>query len=194
MVPARSEYSRRTRETSVEVNLSLYGSGDIQVDTGLGSLDHMLHLCGFWAGFDLGVTARGDLHVDSHHTVEDTGLGLGRALKEALGEAEGLARVGWAKVPMDEALVEAVVDLSGRPYLVYREEVLPAMVLGEEKDVWREFFKSVVNQARINLHLCFAYGDNGHHLLEAAFKAFGQALGSAAAQTGRGVKSTKGTL
>lgn len=194
MVPGRSEYSRETGETRVSVSLKLYGSGKAHIDTGLGCLDHMLHLCAFWGGFDLDLTARGDLHVDAHHTVEDCGLSLGRALYEAVGDKRGLARVGWAKVPMDEALVEVVLDLSGRPFLVYKEEVLPPQIFGQEKDIWREFFKSLADQARMNLHIRFDYGENGHHLIEAACKALGLGLGRAVQGQGDNVPSTKGKL
>jgi imidazoleglycerol-phosphate dehydratase len=154
----------------------------------------MLHLFAFWAGFDLDMTATGDLHVDAHHTVEDCGLCLGRALYEATGDKQGLARIGWAKVPMDEALAEAVLDLSGRPYLVYRETVLPAVIFGMEKDIWREFFKSLADQARMNLHIDLAYGENGHHLIEAACKGLGLALGQAVQLRGDTLPSTKGAL
>jgi imidazoleglycerol-phosphate dehydratase len=194
MVPGTSEYSRETRETRVVVSLNIYGSGEAQIETGLGFLDHMLHLFAFWAGFDLELTARGDLQVDAHHTVEDCGLCLGRALSEAAGDRQGLARIGWAKVPMDEALAEAVVDLSGRPYLVYRESTLPAVIFGQEKDIWREFFKSLADRAGMNLHIEFAYGENGHHLIEAAFKALGLALGRAVLSRGDHPPSTKGAL
>jgi len=194
MVPGKSEYSRETGETKVVVSLNLFGSGEVRIDTGLGSLDHMLHLFAFWAGFDLDMAATGDLHVDAHHTVEDCGLCLGRALYEATGDKQGLARIGWAKVPMDEALAEAVLDLSGRPYLVYRETVLPAVIFGMEKDIWREFFKSLADQARMNLHIDLAYGENGHHLIEAACKGLGLALGQAVQLRGDTLPSTKGAL
>ncbi len=194
MVPGKSEYSRETGETKVVVSLNLSGSGEARIDTGLGCLDHMLHLFAFWAGFDLDMTATGDLHVDAHHTVEDCGLCLGRALYEAVGDKQGLARIGWAKVPMDESLAEAVLDLSGRPYLVYRETVLPAVIFGMEKDIWREFFKSLADQARMNLHIDLAYGENGHHLIEAACKGLGLALGQAVQSRGDTLPSTKGAL
>jgi len=194
MVPGKSEYSRETRETRVSASLNLYGTGEARIDTGLGCLDHMVHLFAFWAGFDLELSARGDLHVDAHHTVEDCGLCLGRTLHEAAGDKQGLARIGWAKVPMDEALAEAVVDLSGRPYLVYKESVLPAMIFGQEKDIWREFFKSLSDQAGMNLHISLVYGENGHHLVEAACKALGLALGRAVIQKGNHLPSTKGAL
>ncbi len=187
-------YSRETRETRVAVEIELDGSGAAVVDTGFGFADHMLTLLAFWAGFDLKLTCRGDLEVDAHHSLEDAAICLGEALRQALGDRVGIARVGQAKVPMDEALCEVVVDLSGRPYLVYREEVLPPVIAGEEKDLWREFFKSLAVSARMNLHIHYEYGQNGHHLVEAAFKALGLALRRATAAEGARVPSTKGSL
>ena len=121
-------------------------------------------------------------------------MSLGRALYEAAGDKQGLARIGWAKVPMDEALAEAVLDLSGRPCLVYREAVLPPVIFGQEKDIWREFFKALSDQAAMNLHVHIVYGENGHHLVEAAFKALGLALGRALSIQGDKLPSTKGAL
>ncbi len=186
--------TRRTKETDIVLTLALDGEGKTQIATGLGFADHMLTLMSFWAGLDLTLTCQGDLDVDAHHTLEDVGLCLGEALAEALGDKAGVARVGAAKVPMDEALVEVVVDLSGRPYLVYDDAPIPAQVAGEEKDVWREFFKSLAFRARMNLHIRYEYGVNGHHLLEAAFKALGLALKQAMTRTGGRVPSTKGSL
>jgi imidazoleglycerol-phosphate dehydratase len=188
-------YSRETGETRVAVEITLDGTGAIAVDTGFGFADHMLHLLAFWAGFDLKLTCRGDLEVDAHHSLEDVAICLGEAFRQALGDRAGIDRVGLAKVPMDEALVEVVVDLSGRPYLVYREDVLPPVIAGEEKDLWREFFKSLAYCARMNLHIHYEYGQNGHHLVEAAFKALGLALRRATAVHGSTkVPSTKGSL
>lgn len=185
---------RATRETDISLTLTLEGEGRATVDTGIGFADHMLTLAAFWAGFDLELTCRGDLEIDSHHSLEDIGLCLGQALAEALGDKRGIARVAWAKVPMDEALAEVVIDLSGRPYIVYDDALLPDIIAGDEKDVWREFLKSFAYKAGMNLHVKFEYGQNGHHLLEAAFKAMGIAL-SRAVRVGRtGVSSTKGSL
>lgn len=185
---------RTTRETDIRVELDLDGSGVCAIDTGYGFADHMLTLLAFWAGFDLTATCRGDHHIDAHHSLEDLGLCLGQALAEALGDKQGILRVGSAKVPMDEALAEAVVDLSGRAYLVYRENDLPPVIAGQEKDLWREFFKSFAGRGLFNLHLHLAYGQNGHHLLEAGFKALGLALREAVRQGRCGVTSTKGSL
>ncbi|GAB6060778.1 imidazoleglycerol-phosphate dehydratase HisB [Desulfonatronum parangueonense] len=184
---------RQTRETTIKLDLVLDGSGSTQIQTGIGFADHMLHLLCFWADFDLDLTCTGDLHIDTHHSLEDIGLTLGASLQDALGDKAGIARLGSAIVPMDEALVEAVVDLSGRPYLVYNDDPLPAMIAGDEKDIWREFFKSLAQEARMNLHITYRYGRNGHHFVEGAFKAVGMALRQAVSRTRTGVPSTKGS-
>ncbi len=186
--------SRETKETSVSVTLSLDGKGETRIDTGVGFADHMLTLLAFWAGFDLTVACKGDLEVDAHHTLEDVGLCLGQALLEAAGSKDGIERVGSARVPMDEALAEIDLDLSGRPYFVYLENTLPPSIAGEEKDVWREMLKSFAFSGKMNLHVHFLYGQNGHHLLEAAFKAMGLALRRALAVGRTGATSTKGSL
>ncbi|WP_045220767.1 imidazoleglycerol-phosphate dehydratase HisB [Desulfonatronum thioautotrophicum] len=184
---------RTTRETSITLELVLDGSGVTNIQTGVGFADHMLNLLSFWADFDLTLKCSGDLHIDAHHSLEDVGLTLGKALLDALGDKAGIVRLGSALVPMDEALVEVVVDLSGRPYLVYADDPLPAMISGEEKDIWREFFKSLAQEARMNLHVHYRYGRNGHHLVEGAFKALGMALRQAVSRTRTGVPSTKGS-
>ncbi|MFP4392287.1 MAG: imidazoleglycerol-phosphate dehydratase HisB [Desulfohalobiaceae bacterium] len=194
MQQRRADYSRQTKETDIKVKLDLDGESKVQVQTGLGWADHMLHLLGFWAGFDMEVQAQGDLEVDGHHTLEDAGLCLGEALRRAIGDKAGLTRVGWAKMPMDEALSEAIVDISGRPYLVYQDQILPQLIFGQEKDLWREFFKSFAFRAGLNLHIIFHYGQNGHHLLESAFKACGLALAQALQRQQGGMRSSKGSL
>lgn len=187
--------TRTTTETAISLSLTVDGKGEVSVTTGHGFTDHMLTLLGFWAGFDLTLTCNGDTHVDAHHTVEDAGLCLGQAFAQALGDRKGIARVGNARVPMDEALTEVDLDISGRPYLVYRgDELLPPVIAGDEADLWREFFKSFANGARINLHISLLYGKNGHHLLESAFKGLGLALRRAAACEREALLSTKGGL
>ncbi len=185
---------RTTNETDIALRLVLDGQGKASISTGVGFADHMLELMCFWGRFDLDLSCKGDLEIDTHHSLEDIALCFGQALAEALGDKQGIARVGWAKVPMDEALVEVVTDLSGRPYLVYEDDLLPAVIAGDEKDVWREFLKSLAYKAGMNLHVKFEYGRNGHHLLEAAFKALGMALGAAVRRERQGVSSTKGSL
>ncbi|NJB67386.1 imidazoleglycerol-phosphate dehydratase [Desulfobaculum xiamenense] len=186
--------ARTTGETDITLELDLDGSGSISIETGYGFADHMLTLIAHWAGWDLHVRCKGDTHVDAHHSIEDVGLCLGEALTHALGDKKGIARVGNARVPMDEALTTVDIDISGRAYLVYADEPVPAIVAGEEKDLWREFFKSVAFRAGLNLHVNFLYGRNGHHLLESACKGFGLAFRQAASHGRDGVLSTKGRL
>ena len=186
---------RVTSETDIRLTLNVDGPGRVTADTGFGLLDHMLTLTAFWADFDLTLTCRGDLDIDAHHTAEDVGLTLGRALFDALGDRRGLARVGWARVPMDEALADVTVDLSGRPWLEWRgDELLPPVLAGEEKDLWREYYKALASSARCNVHICFQYGKNGHHLLESVAKGLGLALAQATRRTRAHVPSTKGSL
>ncbi len=186
---------RDTKETKISVALAADGTGQTSIVTGYGFADHMLTLLAFWAGFDLDLQCAGDIEVDAHHSIEDIGICLGQALHQCLGQRSGIARVGWARVPMDEALSDVALDLSGRPYLVYEDDIVPAVLAGEEKDLWREFFKSFAFNGRFNLHIRYLYGRNGHHLLESAFKGVGlalrQALGSTSVQ---GAFSTKGSL
>lgn len=193
--PRSASLSRSTGETSVKLNLLLDGSGETTISTGFGMLDHMLTLLAFWAKFDLRLTCSGDMHVDAHHTTEDVALSLGRALREALGDRKGIARAGWARVPMDEALADVTVDLSGRPWLEFRGgELLPPVMAGEEKDLWREFYKALATAAQCNIHISFQYGKNGHHLLESAAKGLGLALAQAVRRSDDRMPSTKGSL
>ena len=193
--PRKTVLSRSTGETSIRLELNLEGTGQTTVSTGFGMLDHMLTLMAFWARFDLSITCSGDMHVDAHHTTEDVALCLGKALRDALGDRKGIARVGWARVPMDEALADVTVDLSGRPWLEFRgDELLPPVMAGEEKDVWREFYKALASAAQCNLHICFQYGKNGHHLLESAAKGLGLALAQAVRRSDDRMPSTKGSL
>ncbi len=187
--------TRKTQETDCTVSLQLDGTGQTAIATGFGMLDHMLTLLFFWAGMDCTLSCKGDLVVDAHHSVEDCGLLLGAALHEALGEKRGIARVGYGRVPMDEALAEVSLDMSGRPWLEWRgDDILPPVIAREEKDVWREFAKAMASSGRFTLHVSFLYGKNGHHLLESAFKGFGLALASAVRISGDRVRSTKGGL
>ena len=195
MADRTARITRATSETDIDLSLNLDGTGKVSVSTGFGLADHMLDLTAFWAGFDLSLTCRGDSHIDAHHSLEDSALVLGQALLTALGERKGIARVGWARVPMDEALAEVTLDLSGRPYLVYQgAELLPPVMAGEERDLWREFFKSLAAGARMNLHITYQYGLNGHHLLESACKGLGLALRQAVSTTRDHLLSTKGSL
>ncbi|MFP4169011.1 MAG: imidazoleglycerol-phosphate dehydratase HisB [Desulfonatronovibrionaceae bacterium] len=191
----KAQIERKTNETDVWVYLELDGQSGIDVRTGFGFADHMLELLAHWGGFGLEIRCTGDMQVDAHHSLEDIGLCLGRALREALGDKKGIARTGRAAVPMDEALSEVCVDISGRPYLVFNGvELLPSLVAGEERHLWPEFFKAFVSTAKINLHINIYYGQNGHHMLESVFKGCGQALISACRLFGTQVLSTKGSL
>ena len=193
--PREAAQERHSAETRISLSLNLDGEGKTRIQTGFGLLDHMLTLSMFWAGMDLQLSCQGDLDVDAHHSVEDGGLTLGRALLEALGDRAGIARVGYGRVPMDEALSEVTVDLSGRPWLEWRgDELLPPVMAGEEKDLWREFYKALASSARCNLHIAFLYGKNGHHLLESAAKGLGLALRQAVQRQGTTIRSTKGGL
>lgn len=195
LAPRSAEYRRSSAETTIELQLTLDGSGKTSIETGFGMLDHMLTLMAFWADMDLRLVCKGDLHVDAHHTAEDIGLCLGAALLEALGDRAGIARVGYGRVPMDEALADVTVDLSGRPWLEWRgDDLLPPVIAGEEKDLWREFYKALASGARCNAHISFHYGKNGHHLLESAAKGMGLALAQAVRRRGSAIRSTKGGL
>ena len=189
------QVSRTTAETDIALTLRLEGSGRTAVETGFGLLDHMLTLTAFWAGFDLALSCKGDTHIDAHHSAEDIALCLGQALAQAVGDRKGIARVGFARVPMDEALAEVTLDISGRPWLEWRgDDLLPPVLAGAERDLWREFYKSFAAAARMNVHVAFLYGRNGHHLLESAAKGLGLALAQAVSLTGNVVRSTKGSL
>ena len=189
-----SRVVRRTQETAVEVRLDLDGGGACDVATGVPFFDHMLAQLGRHGRLGLRVRADGDLDVDAHHTVEDTGIALGQALAEALGDKAGVERFADATVPIDEALVSAAVDLSGRAYLVYDADTPVELVGTYETTLTRHFFEAVVGNARLTLHVRKLAGDNSHHIQEAVFKAVAVALRRAVAVTGEGVPSTKGTL
>ena len=188
--------ARKTRETDIEVGLRL-GPGEARISTGLPFFDHMLEQISRHGGMALTVRAKGDLEVDAHHTVEDVGIGIGEALKQAVADKAGLARYGHAVVPLDEALVEAVVDLSGRPHLTFNAK-LPSgkkFIGAYDVDLTQDFLQALVNHARICVHVNVRYGRNLHHVVEAIFKATARALRAATApQAGAGVPSTKGTL
>jgi imidazoleglycerol-phosphate dehydratase len=196
-VARTGEIRRTTKETDLHVRIDLDGKGQATVRTGIGFLDHMLDALARHALLDLTVEAHGDLHVDGHHTVEDTGIALGLALARALGDRAGIRRYGDALVPLDEALVRAVVDVSGRPYLSYNIEIVKWQMLGDfDVFLTPEFFRALVLNAGLTVHLDLVRGDNPHHIVEAAFKAFARALDAATMLDPRvvGVPSTKGAL
>jgi imidazoleglycerol-phosphate dehydratase len=187
--------SRDTKETRVELEIDLDGTGSTEVATGVPFFDHMLDQLGRHGRFDLTVKTAGDVEIDAHHTVEDTGIALGTALAEAWGDRAGVERFGDATVPIDESLTRVAVDLSGRPYLVWDCEV-PIQVIGTtfETSLVRHFFEAVVANSRITLHVHNLAGDNAHHVFESVFKSVAVALRRAVAVTGTGVPSTKGVL
>lgn len=191
------EIHRETTETDLLVRIDLDGTGQASVRTGIGFFDHMLDAFARHGLFDLTIAAQGDLHVDGHHTVEDTGIALGQAIAQALGTRAGIRRYADATVPLDEALVRAVVDVSGRPFLQYEIEIAKWQMLGDY-DVFLtpEFFRALVTNAQLTAHVDLIRGDNPHHIVEAAFKAVARALDGATQIDPRvtGIPSTKGAL
>jgi imidazoleglycerol-phosphate dehydratase len=191
-----AQIHRETRETRIALTLTLDGVGRSKIDTGIGFFNHMLETLARHGGLDLEVEARSDLDVDEHHTAEDTGICFGEALAHALGDKKGITRFGWALCPMDDALARAGIDLSGRGFCAVEAPVRSLRLGGMAGDALMEFFQGVARGAALTLHLDVLRGENGHHMAEAAFKAFAKALQQAAALSGRAtdVPSTKGTL
>jgi len=188
--------ARKTTETDIRLSLGIDGRGQYTVETGIPFLDHMLELFAKHGFFDLTVRASGDLEVDYHHTVEDVGLALGQAVREALGDKKGIRRFGEASVPLDEALVTTVVDLSGRPFFVYDVKIEQAKIGAFDVELIHDFLLALANQAGMNLHVRMASGRNPHHIVEATFKSLARALDQATQRDARvvGVPSTKGIL
>jgi imidazoleglycerol-phosphate dehydratase len=187
---------RATSETDVAVKLAIEGSGESKINTGVGFFDHMLTLFAKHGLFDLEITAKGDLEVDGHHTVEDIGICLGQAFDKALADKQGIARYGFSVLPMDEALATVSVDISGRPFLAYNIDLSASHIGGFDSDLAHEFFQAFVNNAGVTLHVRLQAGTNPHHIIEAVFKAFGRAMDQATSLDPRiiGIPSTKGTL
>jgi len=194
--PRWAAVGRSTSETSIRVELGLDGTGQRRIATPVPFVDHMLDAFARHGLFDLVLEAKGDTHIDDHHTVEDIGMVLGSAFKEALGDRAGIRRFGWATVPLDETLAEVVVDLSGRPFLVYNVTLSHREVKGFDLGLFEDFFQALSNQGGLNLHVNVRYGRNPHHMIEAVFKAFAKAMDQATRQDERvvGVPSTKGVL
>lgn len=193
----KGQIDRKTKETDISVTINLDGSGKYAIRTTIPFLDHMLSLMGKHGLFDLTVKAKGDTDIDDHHTVEDTGIALGKALKQALGDMKGIRRYGQASVPMDETLASVSLDISGRSYLVYRVEYPKKSKLREfDPDLIEDFMQAFAANAGITLHIGVAYGRNTHHIIEAIFKSLGRALRQAVTIDPRvkGVPSTKGKL
>ncbi len=197
MAKRQATVSRETLETQIEVSLDLDGKGDARFETGVPFLEHMLDQIARHGMLDLSVTARGDVHIDDHHTVEDIGITLGQAFNQALGDKTGIYRYGHAYVPLDEALSRVVIDFSGRPGLVYKVTYPRARIGSFDVDLLAEFFQGFVNHAQVTLHIDNLRGDNAHHIAETVFKAFGRALRMALSPDPRmaGIMpSTKGRL
>ena len=193
--PRNAHIERQTRETKISLELSLDG-GEVAPSTGVGFFDHMLELLGRHAGLGLVVEAKGDLETGAHHTVEDVGIAFGQALDQALGDRGGIRRYGHAVVPMDEALGECAIDVSGRPFCRFESELPAVSIAGFDSELAEEFFRAVSSNAKLTVHVSTRYGTNAHHLIEAMFKAFARALREAVEIDPRedGVPSTKGTL
>jgi len=187
---------RKTKETEIQVELNLDGSGKQKIATSIPFLNHMLSLLCAQAMLDLAIKARGDTHIDYHHTAEDVGIALGTALQKALGKKEGIARYGSAFVPMDESLASVHIDISGRPHLTFQLPLRKRKIGDFDTELVKEFFQALVNHAAITLHAEVRYGANAHHMVESLFKAFGRAFRQAASRDlrMRGIPSTKGTL
>ncbi|HKV37607.1 MAG TPA: imidazoleglycerol-phosphate dehydratase HisB [Blastocatellia bacterium] len=195
-MPRVGEKRRTTKETDVQVRIELDGRGDSKIATGIGFLDHMLDLFARHGLFDLDLSCAGDLHIDGHHSVEDIAITLGQAFAEALGDKSGIVRFGTAYVPMDEALVRTVVDLSGRAFFVYHVSKVRDRVGELDVELVEHFWRSFAGEVRCNLHVELLYGANQHHIIEGVFKSAAKALSAATRISGRieGVLSTKGTL
>ncbi len=192
----KAEAERKTKETEIKISLDLDGSGESHIDSGIGFFDHMLACFSKHGFFDLKLSCKGDLNVDGHHTVEDCGLVLGEAINKALGDKKGIRRYGHFVLPMDDALVLAAVDLSGRPYLNYSLKYTSERCGELELSLIKEFFQALANSAGMNIHIMALSGENDHHIAEAAFKSFGKALDMAVGFDERidGILSTKGKL
>lgn len=195
-LPRTAQVRRETGETQIALALNLDGSGQANLQTGVGFFDHMLHLFARHSLIDLDIDAKGDLHVDGHHTVEDVGICLGLALRQALGDKAGIRRYGSATLPMDEALVTAALDLSGRSHCVWRVELPPELLGTFSSPLAEEFWRAVAGSGLLTLHVVCHHGRNAHHVIEAAFKACARALRQAVEldPRGGGIPSTKGVL
>lgn len=189
----KASLSRTTKETDIKVEFNLDGNGQANIKTSVGFLDHMFELFAFHGNFDLKIEAKGDIHVDYHHLVEDLGIVLGKCIEKALEDRKGIKRYGFASIPMDEALTQVSLDLGGRAFLMYN-----VSVEGYIKDIdirlFEEFFRAVANNAKINLHVNLVYGKDLHHIVESIFKAFAKSLNEASRIIGENVPSTKGII
>lgn len=193
----KAKVQRKTKETDIKVSINLDGKGDYKINTSIPFIDHMLSLMAKHGHFDIDIEATGDIEVDYHHLIEDIGIVLGEAIKRSLGEKQMIRRYGEALTPMDESLTQIAIDLSGRPYLVYKVKPPREVALrGFGMSIFEDFFRAITNHAGMNLHIILHYGKDPHHIIEAIFKGFGRALRSAVEIHPRtkGVPSTKGVL
>lgn len=193
----KGEIKRKTNETEIEVSLNLDGTGAYDIDTGIGFLDHMLEQLAKHSLIDIRLRVKGDLHIDMHHSTEDAGIAMGQALREALGDKRGIRRYASAYLPMDEALTRAAIDISGRPYLVWKVGFTGPKIGKMDTELFREWFHAFAQNAHITLHVENLYGDNNHHIIESCYKALARALRAAAEIDPRAadaIPSTKGTL
>lgn len=192
----KATVERRTKETNIVINLNLDGKGICDISTSIPFLDHMLSLLSFHSQIDMDIKATGDIEIDFHHLMEDLGIVMGEAVKKAIADKKGIQRYGDATIPMDDSLAQVVIDLSGRPYLVYSVEPPKGSLRGLEVSLFEDFFRALTNHAMMNLHISVKYGRDLHHIYEAIFKAFGRALREAVSPdpTMKGLPSTKGKL
>ena len=190
----RGFVERDTLETKIKVDLDLDGNGKAEIDTGVGFLDHMLTLMAFHGKFDLTVIAKGDLYVDDHHTIEDIGICIGKAFKDAIGDRKGIRRYSTVYIPMDESLAYTSLDISNRPYLVFNVNFTNEKVGNMSTQMFKEFFRAFVNESRITLHINLIYGENDHHKIEAVFKSFARALKEGSEVISHDISSSKGVL
>ena len=190
----RGIVERDTLETKIKVEIDLDGSGKADIDTGMGFLNHMLTLMAFHGKFDLTVLAKGDLDVDDHHTIEDIGISIGKAFKEAIGDRRGIRRYSTVYIPMDESLAYTSLDISNRPYLVFNVNFDDEKIGSITTQMFKEFFRAFVNESRITLHINLLYGENDHHKIEAVFKSFARALREGSEVISDEVSSSKGVL
>lgn len=189
----KASISRKTKETEIKIEFNLDGSGQHNIETSIGFLDHMFELFAFHGNFDLKIKAKGDIHVDYHHIIEDLGIVLGKSLEKALAEKKGIKRYGFASVPMDESLAQVSIDLGGRAFLVYNVP-FEGFIKDIDINLFEEFFRAFTNNAKITLHINVLYGKDLHHVIEAVFKAFARALKDSTTIKGDTIPSTKGII
>lgn len=190
----KSLIERNTLETKIKVDFNIDGNKKVNIDTGIGFLDHMLTLFAFHGNFDLSIKCEGDLYVDDHHTIEDLGICLGQAFKEAIGNKIGIRRYSTVYIPMDEALVYTSLDISNRPYLVFNVNFQSEKIGNMSTQMFKEFFRAFVNESKLTLHINLVYGENDHHKIEAVFKSFARALKEGSEVISSDISSSKGVL